>query len=331
MAQFVCFGEILLRLTAPDSELLLQQGRLDAHVGGAEANVAVSLAQFGHTARMASIVPDNALAHAALGALRRHGVDISNVAFAAGRMGLYFFTPGAGPRAAKVLYDRAESAFARAAPDRIDWAIALTGADWLHVSGINCAVSENAAAATLAAVRAARAAGVKVSVDANFRPALWAERGGDPAPVIDALFQEADLLFAGPRDLSLVSGKAVATHEECAALAFARYPKLQRIAATDRAARSAERHDLFALSFTRDGQARSRTHALDAVVDRIGGGDAFAAGLLHALAAGFSESDAIEFAAAAAALKHYIRGDFSLASEADVRACLDNSSPDVQR
>jgi 2-dehydro-3-deoxygluconokinase len=331
VTRFVCFGELLIRLSPPGRELLLQTPQLSTHYGGAEANVAISLARLGHDARMVSVVPDNALAQGALGELRRYGVDTSAVQNGAGRMGLYFMTAGAGQRPSDVLYDRAQSAFALAAPDAIDWKTALGGADWLHVSGVTPAVSANAAEAALRAVKAARSYGVKVSFDANFRAKLWEVRGDDPRPTLNALFAEADLMFANARDITLVTGDKCSSDEEAAKVAFARYPNLQRIAATERKIVSSDHHELRGLMFTRSGATRTVNNAITGIVDRIGGGDAFAAGLLHGLANGADDQSMLDFAVAAACLKHTIPGDFNLASEADVLFHLSASGSDVRR
>lgn len=330
MARFVCFGEMLIRLSAPSGELMLQTPRLEATFGGAEANVAVSLARLGHQSRVASALPHNALGQAALSELQRHGVDTGLCALGEGRMGLYFVTIGVGPRAAEVLYDRADSAFARA-PDKADWTKALTGADWLHVSGVTPALNAKCADAALSAMRAARAAGAKVSFDANFRGKLWEARGDDPRPTLDALFAEADLMFADERDIGLVTGEKPVNDEDAARIAFARYPKLQRIAATKRKVLSADAHELSGLTLTRAGAVRTRAHAITGIVDRIGSGDAFAAGVLHGLASGLSDQHMLDFAVAAAALKHTIRGDFNLATAADIDFYLSNSGSDVRR
>lgn len=331
MTRFVCFGELLIRLSPPGRELLLQTPQLTTHYGGAEANVAISLARLGHDARMVSVVPDNALAQGALGELRRYGVDTSAVQSGAGRMGLYFMTAGAGQRPSDVLYDRAQSAFALAAPDAIDWKAALGGADWLHVSGVTPAVSANAAEAALRAVKAARTAGVKVSFDANFRAKLWEVRGDDPRPTLNALFAEADLMFANARDITLVTGDKCGSDEEAAKVAFAHYPNLQQIAATERKIVSSDHHELCGLMFTRSGATRTKTNEITGIVDRIGGGDAFAAGLLHGMANGADDQNMLDFAVAAACLKHTIPGDFNLASEADVLFHLSASGSDVRR
>jgi len=331
VTRIVCFGEILIRLSAPGRELMLQTPRLETHVGGAEANVAVSLARFGHDTSVVSIVPDNALAQGAIAELRRWNVDTRAVKAGAGRMGLYFLTQGAGPRPSDVLYDRAQSAFALAAADAIDWSAALKGADWLHVSGVTPAVSSNAAEAALRAVKAARAANVKVSYDANFRAKLWEARGGDPKPVLDALFAEADVAFAEARDIALVTGDRPSGQTQAAHIVFARYPRLQRIACTERKVVSADHHELSAHMHTRGGAVSTRAHAVTGIVDRIGGGDAFASGLLHGLATGMDDQAMLDFALGAACLKHTIPGDFNLATVEDVRFYLSDSGSDVRR
>jgi 2-dehydro-3-deoxygluconokinase len=278
-----------------------------------------------------SIVPDNALAQAAIAELRRWNVDTRAVKAGAGRMGLYFLTQGAGIRPSDVLYDRAQSAFALAAADSIDWSGALKGADWLHVSGVTPAVSGNAAEAALRAVKAARAASVKVSYDANFRAKLWEARGGDPKPVLDALFAEADIAFAEARDIALVTGDRPSGQTQAAHIAFARYPRLQRIACTERRIVSADHHELSAHMHTRGGAVSTPAHAVTGIVDRIGGGDAFAAGLLHGLATGADDQAMLDFALGAACLKHTIPGDFNLATVEDVQFYLSDSGSDVRR
>src|SRR5690606_32987266 len=205
-ARVVCFGELLLRLSAPGREKLLQSPQLEVRVGGAEANVGVSLARFGHRVDMVSTVADNALGEAVVGELRRHGVGTSAVRHVPGRMGLYFLAPGAIHRPAEVLYDRAGSAFALAAADSSDWNALRARADWLHLSGVSPALVANAAAAALAAARAARAAGAKVSFDGNFRPKLGEAWQGVAAAILRELMAEADVLFADHRDMGVVLG-----------------------------------------------------------------------------------------------------------------------------
>ncbi|MBS0480321.1 MAG: sugar kinase, partial [Proteobacteria bacterium] len=206
----VTMGELLLRLSPPGREMLLQSPRLDTSFGGAEANVAVALSNLGTPARFVSTLPDGALGDRAVEELRGHGVDAAYISRAPGRLGLYFLEMGAGPRASDVIYDRAGSTFALTGVGDIDWTAALAGASWLHVSGISLAVSGTAQHSVLAAIEAARAAGVKVSFDCNFRARLWEARGVTPAPIIEAALAQADLVFADHRDLRLLTGEEVA-------------------------------------------------------------------------------------------------------------------------
>jgi 2-dehydro-3-deoxygluconokinase len=334
----VCYGEILIRLSAPDNELLLQTPRLSIHFGGAEANVAVSLSRWGGAARMVSFVPDNALGHAARDELRRYGVDIDNVGFAPGRMGLYFLAPGAMLRPSEVTYDRAGSAFAQAAPDVVDWQEALHGAAILHFSGITPALGPNAAASALRAAKAARERGVTVSFDGNFRGKLWAAWGGDGPAVLRDLLACADIAFIDDRDIAFMLGRQFASKDpserrrEAALAAFAAFPALARIASTFRVQRTVDHHELSAVMFTRPGaEFTAPEQSLVGIVDRIGTGDAFAAGLLHGLRKRVSDQDALDFAHAAACLKHAIPGDFNLATETDVKAFLEQDGLDVRR
>lgn len=331
MARIVCFGELMIRFSPPGRELLLQTPTLHTSVAGAEGNAAVALARFGHDVRMVSFVGDNPLGAAAISELRKHGVDTRFIKRAPGRMGVYFVTAGAGQRPGEVLYDRANSAFALAPPDAVDWAKALDGAEWLHISGVTPAVSRNAGDAALAAMKIARDMGVKVSFDANFRSKLWEARQDDPREALRPLFEHADLIFAEARDISLLTGQRIASHSEATELAFQLFPNLSRIAHTTRTVINADHHELVGHACARKGGASSRKHAITGIVDRIGGGDAFASGYLHGIVSGMEESAALDFAVGAAVLKHSIPGDFNLVSEADVRFYLSDSGSDVRR
>lgn len=335
--RIACFGELLLRLSPPGRERLLQSPRLDVHVGGAEANVAVSLARFGHDARMVSVVPGNALGDAAIAELRRQGVDATRVARGDGRMGLYFLEPGAGQRAGIVTYDRADSAFARARPDAWDWPALLAGANALHLSGITPALGAAGAAAAREAASAAAMLGLAISFDGNFRPALWRAWNGDPRALLPPVAAHARTLFADPRDVALLTGtpepggEPVAAIEAAARAAFAAFAPLERFATTIRVAHSADLQELSAVCVTRKQTFTAPARAVGPIVDRIGGGDAFAAGLLHAHASGSGEEEALRFALAAACLKHSIPGDANLASAAEVQALLEEPQRDVRR
>jgi 2-dehydro-3-deoxygluconokinase len=331
--QIVCFGELLLRMSSPAGEMLLQTPRLDVCIGGAEANVAVSLARFGHRVSLVSALPANALGEAARIGVRAHGVDTGAIHFAPGRIGLYFLTPGAVLRPSEIVYDREGSVFAQTDPAIYHWPELLAGAAWLHVSGVTPAVGERGAQAALDAVRTARVLGVKVSFDGNYRATMWARQGSDGASVLRELMRHADLAFADQRDMALVLGRpelAQGSRADAMAAAFEAFPQLQRVAATIRTQHGNDRHDLAATLHTRAGAIAAPGHALHGIVDRIGTGDAFAAGLLHGLLRGWNEEQALGFGLAAAVTKHSIAGDFNLASEAQVLAVC-TGALDVRR
>ena len=323
-ATVLCFGEILLRLSSPGKELLLQSSQFDVHVGGAEANVAVSLSKLGHAVAVASSLPESPLGHACAGELRRHGVSTDAIRFCDGRMGLYFLTHGAGHRPAEVLYDRAGSAFAATKADAYDWNALLASCKWLHVSGITPAVSNSAGEAALRAMTAARQRGAKVSFDCNFRARVWGARAQDAPAVLRKLCEQADLIFGDERDFEfMLGGNADA--------AFEAFQHLQYIACTQRARQSTDVQHISGSLRTRRDTYKTRPYSLYGIVDRIGAGDAFAAGVLHGLIRSFDPQKAIDFATAAAVLKHSIPGDFNLASVADIEAVLSEQQTDVRR
>jgi 2-dehydro-3-deoxygluconokinase len=334
--RIVCFGELLVRLSSEDGEQLLQSPSLQVHFGGAEANVAVSLARFGHDAAMVSIVPPNALGAATIAELRKHGVGTSGIVTGPGRMGLYFLTPGAVSRPSSVLYDRAGSAFALAAADAIDWRTALRGARWLHVSGIASALGERAAAANQRAADAAIELGVAVSFDGNYREQLWAASSGDPRALLRGMLASAEIAFVDDRDIALtlgveLGGEGLERRRAAAAAAFAAFPRLKTICSTIREVDSASRQRLGGVMFTRTREIKSRTYALDGIVDRVGAGDAFAAGILHGRMTGMTDQDTLELGSAAAALKHSIRGDFNLVDLRDVQQLIAAKGLDIRR
>lgn len=327
----VCFGELLLRLSSPAGEALLQGTRLDAHFGGAEGNVAVALARLGRPSAMVSALPDDAIGDAAIDSLRKAGVDTTGVDRASGRMGLYFLTPAAGVSAGSVIYDRADSAFA-AARD-YDWPALLEGAGWLHLSGIIPALGPELADVGLAAIAAARAAKVRVSFDGNFRGSLWARWCANPGPILADYIDGADLLFGSHRDLALVLGREFggtgdARQHDAASAAFERFPRLAAIASTNREIVTTSHHRLSARIDTRAEAFAAPALEISGIVDRIGTGDAFAAGVLARL------DDGLEAAATAglalAALKHGIAGDHSTASLRDL-ATFASGLADVRR
>lgn len=332
----VSFGEVLLRLAAPAGELLLQHMRLEPSFCGAEANVAVALAGFGHDSRLVTVLPDNALGAAARSALRGFDVTLAARTVSGGRLGLFFLQPGAMTRPAAVTYDRAHSAFATLEPEAYDWPMLLAGADWLFVGGITAALGERALTALRAAVAVARSAGVKVAFDTNFRPTLWRGREAEAAAILRELSCEADLLFAGRRAAAMMAGGEFrhgdpdeGFHAAAQAM-FALSPRLAHVAATRREVFSSDRQNLTGLLADRDGLSVSRTVALEGIIDRVGTGDAFAAGVVHGLVTGMGNADTIAFAASCAEWAHSVPGDFLRASAADI-AALAEGSGDVRR
>jgi 2-dehydro-3-deoxygluconokinase len=270
---------------------------------------------------MVSALPDNALGDAAIESLRKAGVDTSRVVRAPGRMGLYFLTPAAGVSAGSVIYDRADSVFADVRD--YDWPALLAGVGWLHLSGIIPALGPEMAEVGLAAIAAAREAGVRVSLDGNFRGSLWSRWCPDPGPILAKYMEGADLLFGSHRDLSLVlgrefGGKGDARQHEAALAAFERFPQLAAVAATGREIVSSDYHRLSARIDTRDGGFSAPAIEVTGIIDRIGTGDAFAAGVLAHLNEGLEAAATIGLALAA--LKHGIAGDHSMATPRDLVA-----------
>ena len=336
MGRFLAFGEIMLRLSPPGRELLMQSPRLDLWVAGAEANVATQLARLGHDVGFASCVPDNDLGHGAVAVLRGHGVDVRHIQYGGERMGLYFVTSGAGMRATEVIYDRAWSSFAATPAEAWDWDTILDGVDRLHLSGITPALGPVPAQSAVAAAEAAAARGVALSFDGNWRGKLWARWDGDPRAILTRIVDHADLMFGNHRDIALLLGRddfggaGEDRRRAAAEAAFARFPALTTIASTARHVEHVDLNRLSARIDTRDGYAQTPETVLAGIVDRIGGGDAFAAGVLHALRRGEGIAAAAETGLALAALKHSLPGDAALFRQADIAAFL-SGGLDVRR
>jgi len=332
MKNVVAFGELLLRLSPPARERFFQSPVFQTYFGGAEANVAASLAQFGHSVRMVSFVPGNEIGSAAVRALRLVGIETDCVFRRGNRLGIYYAETGANQKPTQVIYDREHSALAEAGPGDIDWSRALAGRDWLHVTGITPAVSRGAADLTLEAVAAARALGLTVSVDLNFRAKLWNYGAAAPS-VMAEIFQFADLGIANEEDCQKSLGieapvlgpdgkPDISAFEQLTLEVMKRFPQLKRLALTLRESRSADHNVWSGLLRNREGCLRGPSYEITHIVDRIGGGDAFAAGLIHGLDAFSSDREALEFALAASCLKHSIPGDFNLVSEREVLALM---------
>lgn len=334
-ARVVSFGELLLRLTAPGRELLLQNGRLDVHVGGAEANVAIGLACLGHESAMVSRVPANPLGEAAVGHLRRYGVCAKEVSRGPGRMGLYFLAQGAGLRPSSIVYDREASSFALDGADSFDWERLLEGADLLHLSGVTPALGPNLAQAAIAAAEAARGRGIRVSFDGNYRPQLWSRWDSDPKAILTELVGRTDILFGNHRDISLLLGEEFGgdgeeRRREAAEAAFAAFSNLQVIASTARHVDDSDRHRIAARIDSREAAYQTDEAAVAGIVDRIGTGDAFAVGVLHGLLSGSKLELAVHSGLALGCLKHSLPGDSCLFTQADID-CFLSGELDVRR
>lgn len=335
-ATIVCFGEVLLRLAAPSPDVLFQSMSLVPSFCGAEANVAVNLAGFGHQCRLVTALPDNSVGEAARRAITQFGVDVTDSATGAGRMGLYYLETGAMARPSRIIYDRAGSAFALSDPTDYDWVTLLKESQWLFVSGITAALGGGPLAALRAAIAAARAAGMSIAFDTNYRPTLWRGREREAAAILLELSCEADLLFAGRRAVAMMTGGEYGQADPAegfhaaARTMFDLAPRLRFMAATRREIRSSDNQGITCLLSGRDNLFLSRPIELDRIVDRVGTGDAFAAGVLHGLVTGRSPKQTVEFAASCAHWAHSISGDFLRASVADLES-IGNGSGDVRR
>ncbi len=328
LGKLLCFGEIMLRLSPPGRELLLQTPKLDVWVAGAEANVATQLARLGHPVGFATRVPDNDLGRAAITTLRGHGIDTSTIQLGGERMGLYFVTSGAGLRATEVIYDRAWSAFAEAPVGAWDWDTLLDGVGRLHLSGITPALGPVPARSAQFAVEAAAARGIAISFDGNWRGKLWERWDSDPRAILTRLVDHADLMFGNHRDIALLlgrddfAGEGEERRRNACEAAFAAFPKLRTIASTARHVEHVDLHRLSARIDTRDGHVQTDEVEVAGIVDRIGGGDAFAAGVLHGLHNDGDIAEAARVGLALAVLKHSLPGDASLFRQADIDAYL---------
>ncbi len=327
----VLFGDLLLRLDVPDLGRLTQAAALEVRFTGAEANAGVSLVNFGHHAAVVSRVPDHALGDACLGYLRRYGVDVSHVGRGGDRLGLFYVEPGAAQRPSTVTYDRAGSAFATSGPADYDWETILDGADWLHFSGTAPASGAGVVAALEVGLATARARGIGVSCDLNYRSKLWS--ADEAGRVLARLVEGIDLLISNEEDVALLFGiRAADSDVTTGRLVRDGYASVARqltgslgvrdVATTLRESLSASRNRWSALLHADGETAVSRTYDIDPVIDRIGAGDAFAGALIHGTLAGFDPLRRVEFAAAASCLKHSIPGDFNLVASDEVETLL---------
>jgi 2-dehydro-3-deoxygluconokinase len=329
----VTFGEIMLRLAPPNLERILQTGAFVATFGGGEANVAVSVANYGIPAAFVTVLPPNhPVADAVVAELRRFNVDTQHIARGPGRMGVYFLETGANQRASKVVYDRDNAAIAIAPKGTIPWEKVFEGATWFHITGITPALSQTAADLSLEAVAAARAQGLSVSCDFNYRKNLW--KYGKKAPeVMRDLMEFVDVGIANEEDCQLALGVKVDVDVEGGELDVAKYrrmseavlsefPNLKMLAITLRESKSASHNGWSACLNDRREFLVSRKYDISHIVDRVGGGDAFSGGLIYGLLSLEGRQEALEFAVAASSLKHSIPGDFNRFSVDEVKALM---------
>ena len=326
------FGEIMLRLRAPGHERFFQSNLMEATFGGGEANVAVSLANYGMDAQFCTVLPENAIGDECVRELRRFGVDVSKIQRGPGRMGIYFLESGANQLPSKVVYDRAYSAMALAKPGDIDWDKVFDGVDWFHVTGITPAISAGAMLLSLESVKAAKAKGITVSCDLNYRKNLW-KYGKRAAEVMRELAAYVDVAVANEEDVqkslditadvNVESGEL--DREKYRALGdkvLAAYPNMRMIAITLRESRSADWNGWAACLNDGKNFYVSKRYEIRDIIDRVGGGDSFAGGLIYGLNHYADKQQALEFAVAASCLKHSIIGDFNRVSVSDVEKLM---------
>lgn len=340
--KILTFGEIMLRLKAPGVERLFQSPMLEATFGGGEANVAVSLANFGMDAQFATVLPQNAIGDHCIRELRKFGVDTDKIIRSKGRMGIYYLESGANQLPSKVIYDREYSAIAMADENSFDWDKVFADVDWFHITGITPAISENAMKLALASVKAAKRLGKTVSCDLNYRKNLW-KYGVPASDVMRELVKYVDVAIANEEDvqksLAITADVDVTTgnlssdkYKQLSDKVLAMYPQLKMIAITLRESRSADSNGWSACLNDRSGFMLSRHYDINDIVDRVGGGDSFAAGLIYGLNNYNEHQQALEFAVAASCLKHSIHGDFNRVDVQDVEKLMSgDASGRVQR
>ena len=332
MSKVITFGEIMLRLATPDYLRFSQSSTLSATFGGGEANVAVSLANYGVDVEFVTRLPKNDIAAACVGELRKYGVGVKNIVYGGERLGIYFLETGAVARPSKVVYDRAHSSISTIEKGMIDWEKVFEGADWFHWTGITPAISASAAEVCLEACKAANRLGVTVSCDLNFRKNLW-KYGKTAAEVMPALVECCDVILGNEEDAEKVFGikpegfDVTATGGEVEQAAFEsvcrqlmqRFPRAKKVIITLRGSINANHNTWGGVLF--DGQKlyASPRYDITHIVDRVGGGDSFMGGLIYGLREYKGDDQrALNFAVAASALKHTIYGDFNLVTVAEV-------------
>ncbi len=335
-------GEIMLRLKSYGSERFFQSPGFEATFGGGEANVSVSLANYGMETDFVTALPENGIADECIRQLRGFGVGTNNIIKGAGRMGIYFLESGANQRPSKVIYDREYSVISLTTVDRYDWDKIFDGTTWFHITGITPAISEIAAEVALTAVKEANARGITVSCDLNYRKNLW-KYGKDAKSVMTQITQYTDVVIANEEDCQKSLGISVdvdvnsgiidnSKYQELTNKVLAEYPNVKKIAVTLRESYSADHNGWRACINNGKEFYVSKKYDITDIVDRVGGGDSFAGGLIYGLNTYASDAKALEFAVAASCLKHSISGDFNRVSVSEVENLMNgDGSGRVQR
>lgn len=330
MPKVVTFGEIMLRLATPDYQRFVQARSLELSFGGGEANVAVALANFGEHVSYVTCLPPNDWGKAAAMELKKYNVDVSHIQWSGERMGIYFLETGAVMRPSKVIYDRAGSAIAQVKPGSIPWHEIFKDADWFHWTGITPAISENAAQVCKEAIEAAAKKGITISVDLNFRKNLW-KYGKKASEVMPELVQHCDIILGNEEDAEMVFGIKTdgvevgqgridaAAYQQTASQLMQRFPRVKKVVVTLRGSLSANHNTWSGVLWNGKDFLQAPTYQITHIVDRVGGGDSFMAGLIYALRnKPGDDAFALNFAVAASALKHTIPGDFNLVTVDEV-------------
>jgi 2-dehydro-3-deoxygluconokinase len=326
MKKVITFGEIMGRLSPAGYGRITQAQSLNITYGGGEANVAGGLAHIGIPAEHVTCFPNNELGKAATGYYRQVGVNMSHTAYKEGRLGLYFVEFGAAMRPSKVTYDRADSAFANLNPADFNWKEIFAGAGWFHWTGITPAISEAAATALRAALKEAKAQGLTISADVNYRKNLW-QYGKSVKEVMPDLIAQCDIIVCGKGDaediLDIVpDGRVKSGWQDICIQVMERFPNLKKIINTKRGQISASQNTLSATSFDGSTVIKSDTVEISQIVDRIGGGDAFMAGYIYGNLVYGDEAKSLAFAVAASALKHTIEGDINLSNLDEIETVM---------
>jgi 2-dehydro-3-deoxygluconokinase len=317
----VTFGDVMMRLSTPGFSRFTQANSFNVLYAGSEGNVASSLAMLGIPSEHVTRFPDNDLGIAATQAFRKVGVETKHIIYGEGRIGVYFLENGSMQRSSRIVYDRYDSAFAFIKPGMIDWANVFEGAAWFHWSGITPAISQGAADVCLEAVRMAKKMGLTVSGDINYRRNLW-RYGKTAREVMPALIERTDVVIAGITDMENCAGVTGASFEVACREFVKVFPGVKQIATTLRDSISSSHNRISGLLWNRNGMTESKTYDLTAIVDRVGAGDAFMAGLIYGLLKQNNDQEVLEFATAACAWKHSVEGDVNLASVEEIEALV---------